>query len=151
MVLAGNNPGQAEAGGLVRRLVSRSTEGEPGRRQDQQLDDAAGNSRRPVQGVVHRFLSTHRISSGSSQAPTGSGWVGSRHWRPVEGEGMSGFPDEVEAYYAELADQRGWQADTVRAYRASVELIRDLHRGAGARTFGARMDEYGTDWLFEAV
>ncbi|GAA0923401.1 hypothetical protein GCM10009554_01520 [Kribbella koreensis] len=64
---------------------------------------------------------------------------------------MSGFPDEVEAYYAELAEQRGWQPDTVRAYRASVELIRDLDRGTGARTFGARADEYGTDWLFEAV
>lgn len=64
---------------------------------------------------------------------------------------MSGFPDEVEAYYADLADHRGWQPDTVRAFRASVELIRDLDRGTGARTYGARMDEYGTDWLFEAV
>ncbi len=61
------------------------------------------------------------------------------------------FPDEVEAYYAELAEQRGWQPETAQAYRASVELIRDLDRGTAARTYGARADEYGTDWLFEAV
>ncbi len=63
----------------------------------------------------------------------------------------SSFPEEVEAYYAKLAEQRGWRPDTVQAYRASVELIRDLDRGTAARTYGARADEYGTDWLFEAV
>lgn len=64
---------------------------------------------------------------------------------------MSSFPDDVEVYYAELAERRGWRADTVQAFRVSVELIRDLDRGTGARTYGARVDEYGTDWLFEAV
>ncbi|MFC0628495.1 hypothetical protein [Kribbella deserti] len=61
------------------------------------------------------------------------------------------FPEDVEAYYAELAVRREWPPETVRAMRATVELIRDLDRGTTARTYGARVDEYGTDWLFEAV
>ncbi|TWD75393.1 hypothetical protein FB561_6831 [Kribbella amoyensis] len=64
---------------------------------------------------------------------------------------MSGFPDEVETYYAELAQRRGWQGDTAHAFRSTVELIRDLDRSTAARTFGARADEDGTDWLYEAV
>jgi hypothetical protein len=64
---------------------------------------------------------------------------------------MSGFPDDVEAYYAQLAREREWGAETQQAFRASVELIRDLDRGTAARTFGARADEDGTDRLFEAV
>jgi hypothetical protein len=39
----------------------------------------------------------------------------------------------------------------VRAVRASVELIRDLDRGTAARTYGARADDNGTDWLYEGV
>ncbi|GAA1574399.1 hypothetical protein GCM10009789_29850 [Kribbella sancticallisti] len=64
---------------------------------------------------------------------------------------MSSFPDDVEAYYAELADRRDWPAETRQAVRLTVELIRDLDRGTAARTYGARADENGTDWLFEAV
>jgi hypothetical protein len=64
---------------------------------------------------------------------------------------MSSFPDDVETYYAELARRRDWTADTVRAIRSTVELIRDLDRGTAPRTFGARADDAGTDWLFEAV
>ncbi|ADB33895.1 hypothetical protein Kfla_4879 [Kribbella flavida DSM 17836] len=64
---------------------------------------------------------------------------------------MSGFPDEVEAYYCELARSRGWSPDTEQMFRATVELIRDLDRGTAARTYGARADDDGTDWLYEAV
>ena len=64
---------------------------------------------------------------------------------------MSGFPDEVEAYYAELGERRGWSGETVAAIRSTVELIRDLDRGTASRTYGAAVDDYGTDWLYEAV
>ena len=65
---------------------------------------------------------------------------------------MSSFPDDVEAYYAELARRRDWSPETVRAIRATVELIRDLDRGTAPRTYGALADEEtGTDWLYEAV
>ncbi|GAB3834900.1 hypothetical protein [Kribbella italica] len=64
---------------------------------------------------------------------------------------MSDFPDDVDRYYAELARVREWDEGTRAAFRASVELIRDLDRGTAARTFGARADEDGTDRLFEAV
>ncbi|WP_328992357.1 hypothetical protein OG394_38915 [Kribbella sp. NBC_01245] len=62
-----------------------------------------------------------------------------------------GFPEDVEVYYAELAASREWPPETVRAIRATVELIRDLDRSTTARTYGAWADENGTDWLFEAV
>jgi len=65
---------------------------------------------------------------------------------------MSSFPADVEAYYAELAQRRDWSPETVRAIRATVELIRDLDRGTASRTYGALADEAtGTDWLYEAV
>ena len=64
---------------------------------------------------------------------------------------MSGLPADVEAYYAELAERRGWSAEMVRAVRATVDLISDLDRGTAPRTFGARADDQGTDWLYEAV
>ncbi|GAA1141780.1 hypothetical protein GCM10009630_45470 [Kribbella jejuensis] len=64
---------------------------------------------------------------------------------------MSGFPAEVEGYYAELAERRGWDEATASAIRSTVELIRDLDRGTAPRTFGAAVDDYGTDWLYEAV
>ncbi|MEV6287642.1 hypothetical protein [Kribbella sp. NPDC051770] len=64
---------------------------------------------------------------------------------------MSDLPDDVERYYAELARVREWEDDTRAAFRASVELIRDLDRGTAARTFGAKADADGTDRLFEAV
>ncbi len=64
---------------------------------------------------------------------------------------MSSFPDDVEAYYAELADRRSWSPETVTAIRATVELIRDLDRGTAPRTYGALADDNGTDWLYEAV
>jgi len=64
---------------------------------------------------------------------------------------MSGFPDEVEGYYVELAERRGWSEETSAAIRATVELIRDLDRGTAPRTYGAVVDDHGTDWLYEAV
>ena len=64
---------------------------------------------------------------------------------------MSSFPDDVEAYYAELAERRSWSPETVTAIRATVELIRDLDRGTAPRTYGAIADDQGTDWLYEAV
>ena len=65
---------------------------------------------------------------------------------------MSSFPADVEAYYAELAQRRDWSPETVRAIRATVELIRDLDRGTASRTYGALADgATGTDWLYEAV
>ncbi len=64
---------------------------------------------------------------------------------------MNSFPDEIEAYYEDLADRRDWSAETRQAIRLTVELIRDLDRGTAARTYGARADDEGADWLFEAV
>ncbi len=64
---------------------------------------------------------------------------------------MSSFPDDVEAYYSDLADRREWTAETRRAIRSTVELIRDLDRGTAPRTYGAIADDAGTDWLYEAV
>jgi hypothetical protein len=64
---------------------------------------------------------------------------------------MTSFPDDVEAYYAELAVRRGWSAQTAAAIRSTVELIRDLDRGTAPRTYGAVADDRGTDWLYEAV
>jgi hypothetical protein len=63
---------------------------------------------------------------------------------------MSSFPDDVEAYYADLAERRDWSPETARAIRSTVELIRDLDRGTAPRTYGALADD-GTDWLYEAV
>jgi len=64
---------------------------------------------------------------------------------------MSSFPDDVEAYYADLAERRGWSRDTSAAIRSTVQLIRDLDRGTAPRTYGAVADDHGTDWLYEAV
>jgi hypothetical protein len=64
---------------------------------------------------------------------------------------MSSFPPEVDTYYAELAERRGWSAQTAAAIRSTVELIHDLDRGTAPRTYGALADEDGTDWLYEAV
>jgi len=64
---------------------------------------------------------------------------------------MSELPDDVEAYYADLALRRGWSPEAARAIRATVELIRDLDRGTAPRTYGAVADERGTDWLYEAA
>ncbi|MEV0286018.1 MULTISPECIES: hypothetical protein [unclassified Kribbella] len=64
---------------------------------------------------------------------------------------MSSFPDDVEAYYAELAERRGWSPETAAAIRSTVQLIRDLDRGTAPRTYGALADDNGTDWLYEAV
>lgn len=64
---------------------------------------------------------------------------------------MASFPDDVEQYYADLANRRDWSPASAAAIRATVALIRDLDRSTAPRTYGAAADENGTDWLFEAV
>ena len=55
---------------------------------------------------------------------------------------MSSFPDDIEAYYVELADRREWSAETFSAIRSTVEVIRELDRGtAPAMLVGNRIDE----------
>ncbi|GAB3951871.1 hypothetical protein GCM10029976_089080 [Kribbella albertanoniae] len=64
---------------------------------------------------------------------------------------MSSLPDDVQAYYTDLAQRRDWSYETIIAVRTTVDLIRELDRGTASRTYGAVAGDDGTDWLFEAV
>ncbi|MET7283036.1 hypothetical protein ABZS29_32715 [Kribbella sp. NPDC005582] len=64
---------------------------------------------------------------------------------------MSSLPEDVQAYYAELAERRDWSPEVVIAVRTTVDLIRDLDRSTAPRTYGAVAADDRTDWLFEAV
>jgi len=64
---------------------------------------------------------------------------------------LSQWPDDVAAYYRELAARRGWDEYTAHAFSQSVDYYRGLAEGAGERSYWRGPDSDGGQWFFEAV